>query len=183
MGQFYVHPNNVELNIFDSQNYEHALVDQESFDHIKIMSPFVLYWSLDHNETRKLNDEISNLYQESDLLKFYSSDPVRVYMYTEHSPVISELNRLGLTTMRETNFLANKTDMHMRLGRAPLGGDLFRVSYTNTEGKMHQQFYTVVSANEADLHLYRYLHYVVNSEQTNLSNIPKEILEYRWKEE
>jgi hypothetical protein len=85
--------------------------------------------------------------------------------------------------MREMNFLTNKTDFHMRIGRPPYGGDLFRVSYSNTEGKMTQQFYTVVSANESDLHLYRYLHYVVNSEQTNLSNIPKEILEYRWKEE
>ena len=183
MSAFYKHPSNISLDMYDPQNYEHAIADQTSFDHIKIMSPFILYWSIDQKNTKNLNDDISNLYQESDLLQFLKKEPTRVYMYTEHSPVISELNRLGLATMRETNFISNKSDMHMRLGRAPVSGDLFRVSYFNTEGKSTPQFYTVVSTSEADLHLYRYLHYIINSEQTNMFNIPKEILEYRLKEE
>lgn len=181
MGQWY-HPTNIDLDIWDPLNHEHWLADQESIDHIKINSPYVLYWKIDQEQTEMHNDEISNLYQESDQLVFYNSEPIRVYMYVEISPIVQELSRIGISELREINFIANKTDLIEKIGRFPISGDLISVSYFEKDKKKTQSFYTLVSTNDADLYLYRYIHFILNCEQTNLSNVPKHVYDYQFKE-
>ena len=181
MGQWY-HPTNIDLDIWDPLNHEHWLADQESIDHIKINSPYVLYWKIDQEQTEMHNDEISNLYQESDQLVFYNSEPIRVYVYVEISPIVQELSRIGISELREINFVSNKTDLIEKIGRFPISGDLMSVSFFEKDKKKTQSFYTLVSTNDADLHLYRYIHFILNCEQTNLSNIPKHVYDYQFKE-
>jgi len=181
MSQWY-HPTNIDLDIWDPLNYEHWLVDQESIDHIKINSPYILYWKVDHDETERHNDELSNLYQESDQLVFYNKEPIRVYMYAEISPIIQELSRIGISELNEINLITNITDINEKLGRSPASGDLISIYFFQKDKKASQRFYTVVSASLSDLHLYRYLHLILNCEQTNLANIPKHIYDYQLKE-
>jgi hypothetical protein len=181
MSQWY-HPTNIDLDIWDPLNHEHWLVDQESIDHIKINSPYVLYWKIDQEKTEMNNDEISNLYQESDQLVFYNSEPIRIYVYVEISPIVQELSRIGVSELREINFITNKTDLIEKIGRFPLPGDLLSISYFEKDKKKTQSFYNLVSTSDADLHLYRYVHFILNCEQSNLSNIPKHIFDYQFKE-
>lgn len=181
MSQWY-HPINIDLDIWDPLNYEHWLSDQESIDHIKINSPYILYWKIDQEGTEMHNDELSNLYQESDQLVFYNRKPIRVYMYAEISPVIQELSRIGISELNEINLITNITDIEEKLGRSPISGDLLSIYFFEKEKKFSKRFYTIVSSSSSDLHLYRYLHYVVNCEQTNLSNIPKHIYDYQIEE-
>lgn len=176
MSQFYTHPTNTSLDLFDPLNSEHDLVDQTSSDHVKINSPYILYWKIDTETTKRNNDDLSNLYGESDMMSFLNiSNPIRVYAYIEYSPIITELTKLGLTQIKEINFIANITDITERLGREPQPGDVFRVSTMTIDGTKDNTFYTVVSLSSIDLHLFRYLHYLINAEQTNLNNIPSEI--------
>jgi hypothetical protein len=176
------HPTNIDLDIWDPLNYEHWLVDQQSIDHVKINSPYILYWKIDQEKTEMHNDEISNLYQESDQLVFYNSEPIRVFMYIEPSPIIQELSRIGISELREINFIANKTDLIEKIGRPPISGDLMSISYFQKDTKILPNFYIITSTSDADLHLYRYLHYIINCEQSNLSNIPKHVYDYQYKE-
>jgi hypothetical protein len=181
MSQWY-HPTNIDLDIWDPLNYEHWLADQESIDHIKINSPYILYWKIDSEGTEMNNDELSNLYQESDQLVFYNQKPIRVYMYSEISPVIQELSRIGISELNEINLIANITDINEKIGRFPISGDLLSIYFFQKDRKFSKRFYTVVSSSSSDLHLYRYLHIILNCEQTNLANIPKRIYDYQIEE-
>jgi hypothetical protein len=178
----WIHPVNIEYNVYDPLNHEHWLVDQTDADHIKTNSPYILYWKVDYNATELQNDELSNLYQESNQLVFYDSEPARVYMYADIAPIINELTRLGENTIKEGTFFCNKTDIFSILDRLPSSGDLFCVYYFNIDRTHSKTFYTIASVSDSDLHLYRYLHLVINAEQTNLSNIPKDIFDYQIKE-
>ena len=176
MSQFYKHPTNTSLDLYDPLNSEHDLVDQTSSDHVKINSPYILYWKIDQETTKSNNDDLSNLYGETDMATFLNiSNPVRVYAYIEYSPIITELTKLGLTQVKEINFIANITDITEKLGRDPQPGDVFRVSGITIDGVKDNTFYTVVSISSIDLHLFRYLHYLINAETTNMSNVPSEI--------
>lgn len=176
------HPPNVEYDVYDPLNHEHWLVDQNDADHVRTNSPYVLYWKVDESTTLRYNDELSNLYQESNELVYYNTEPVRVYFFADVAPIIQELTRLGQNEVREGTFFCNKTDVYERLGRFPQSGDLFCVYYFNLDKTHSRTFYTVASVSDSDLHLYRYLHLVVNAEQTNLSNVPKEVFDYQFKE-
>jgi len=179
MSQFYVHPTNTSLDLYDPINAEHDLVDQTSSDHIKINSPYILYWKIDQVTTKRNNDDLSNLYGETDMATFLNvSQPVRVYAYIEYSPIINELTKLGLTQVKEINFISNITDIVERLDREPQPGDVFRVSSMEIDGSKNNTFYTVVSLSTIDQHLFRYMHYLINAETTNLKNIPKEIRDF-----
>lgn len=181
MSQWY-HPPNIDLDIWDPLNYEHWLADQESIDHIKINSPYILYWKIDQEGTEIHNDELSNLYQESDQLVFYNKKPIRVYMYAEISPIIQELSRIGISELHEINLIANRTDIIEKLGRFPVNGDLLSIYFFEKDQKRFQNFYTLVSISRSDLHLYRHLHFIMNCEQTNMANIPSYIYNYNVEE-
>ena len=181
MSQWF-HPTNIDLDIWDPLNHEHWLVDQQSIDHVKINSPYILYWKIDQEKTDMNNDELSDLYQESSQLVFYNSNPIRVFMYVEISPIVQELSRIGISELREINFISNKTDLIEKLGRSPISGDLLSVSYFEKDKKVDPNFYTIVSTSDLDIFLYRYLHFMVNCEQTNLNNIPKHIFDFEFKE-
>lgn len=176
------HPVNVENATYDPLNYEHWLVDQTDADHINSYSPYILYWKIDYNATELQNDELSNLYQESNQLVYYDSEPIRVYMYADIAPIIHELTRIGESVIKEGTFFCNKTDIEEKLQRLPSSGDLFCVYYFNIDKTHSKTFYTIASVSDSDLHLYRYLHLVINAEQTNLSNIPKDIFDFQIKE-
>lgn len=178
--QFYVHPENSNsIAMFDSTNFELSLNDSVSDEHIKVMSPYILYWKIDQQETNASNDELGKLYQEAEEYKFLNvEDPIRIYAYAELSPIIQELSRSGLATTKEINFLANRTDIYEKLERAPLPGDVFRISYINKDNKNQNDFYVVVSVSETDINLWRYLHFSINAEQQSLDNIPQKIKDY-----
>jgi len=181
MSQWY-HPTNIDLDVWDPLNYEHWLVDQQSIDHIKINSPYILYWKIDQESTEMHNDELSNLYRESDQLVFYNKKPIRVYMHAEISPVVQELSRIGISELNDINLITNKTDIVEKLGRFPINGDLISIYFFEKDKKASQRFYTLVSISSADLHLYRYLHFIMNCEQTNLANIPSHVYNYQLEE-
>ena len=180
MSQFYIHPESSNsIQMFSSNNFELWLNDSVSDEHIQVMSPYILYWKIDQQQTNANNDELGKLYQEAEEYKFLNvDDPIRVYAYAELSPIIQELSRSGLATTKEINFLSNRSDIIERLGRPPLSGDVFRVSYINKDGKNQNDFYTVVSVSETDLNLWRYLHFAINAEQQSLDNIPQKIKDY-----
>jgi hypothetical protein len=179
MSQFYKHPYNTSLDLYDPLNNEYEIVDQTGADHIKINSPYILWWKIDQVGTKDNNDELSNLYNESDMMSFLNiSSPVRVYAFVEYSPIINELTKIGLVQVKEINFISNITDIFEKLGREPKPGDVFRVSQMTTDGKDDSTFYTVVSVSPIDLHLFRYTNYLINAEATNMYNIPSEIKNY-----
>lgn len=176
MSQFYQHPQNFKLDLWDPLNYEYDLINQESIEHIKIYSPYILYWKINQTETKFQNDDLSNLYQETDQIVYSNvSFPIRIYAFIEYSPIINELNRLGLSQIKEINFITNITDFNTKIGRGPLPGDIFRLSDIKMDGSKENLFYTMVSSSTIDYHNFRYVHYLLNAEQTNMYNIPSEI--------
>ena len=120
--------------------------------------------------------------QYDDFGIFYNKEPIRVFMYAEISPIIQELSRIGISELNEINLITNLTDINEKLGRSPSSGDLISIYFFKKDKKVSQRFYTIVSASGSDLHLYRYIHLILNCEQTNMANIPSHIYNYQFKE-
>jgi hypothetical protein len=173
------HPTNVAPDVYDPLNHEYWLVDQTDSDHIKQNSPYILYWKYDAKSTIRNNDELSILYGESNELVFHSLTPTRVYMYPDIAPIIQELNRMGGNQIQDVTYFANQTDFIEKIGRPPLSGDLFCTYFFQKDKIQKKVFYTVSSFSEFDLHMYRYIHFILNVEQSNLSNVPKEIFDFK----
>jgi hypothetical protein len=85
---------------------------------------------------------------------------------------------MGLSEIKDFNLLVNISDIIERLGEEPKAGDLFAVGNMTKQNELDYTFYMVASVVETDFHLWRYVHYLVSAQQTNLSNVPEKIKNY-----
>lgn len=177
MDQFWK-THNPTLKMYDPTNHELWLGDELSQEHINIQSPPILWWKMS-NETYENSDELDKIYGESQSIIYENpEDPIEVFGHLEVSPIMEELGRMGLSEIKDFNLLVNISDICERLGREPLEGDLFAVGNMIKQNEMDYTFYMVASIVENDFHLWRYVHYLINAQQTNLSNIPLKIKNY-----
>jgi hypothetical protein len=177
MNQFWK-SHNPTIKMYDPTNHEMWLGDEISKEHINVYSPPILWWKM--SETTFLNsDELDKLYGESQSIIYQNVDnPIEVIGYIESSPIMEELGRMGLSEVKDFNFLTNISDIVERLQEEPKPGDLFAIGNLIRQNKMDYTFYMVASVIESDFHLWRYVHYLINAKQTNLSNVPEKIKNY-----
>lgn len=177
MNQFWK-SHNPTIKMYDPTNHELWLGDEISKEHINVYSPHILWWKMSES-TFDNNDELDKIYGESQSIIYENTEkPVEVIGYLEISPIIEELGRMGLSEIKDFNLLVNISDIIERLGREPKPGDLFAVGNMIQQNLMDYTFYMVASYVETDFHLWRYVHYLVNAQQTNLSNVPEKIKNY-----
>lgn len=178
MSQFYIHPEATN-KLYDPTNYEYDLADSLITEHITMISPKILWWKLDPKTTRDESDDLDKLYGESQMYNFSNvHEPIEIEGYLERSAVIEELSRAGLAQTEEINLIVAKSQIHEKLGREPISGDIFRVSYLDKIKSKDDTYYTVVSVVNDDFFNWRQFKYIINAEQTALKNIPKKIVEY-----
>ena len=169
---------NPTIKMYDPTNHELWLGDEISKEHIEVYSPPILWWKIS-SETITNSDDLDKLYGESQSIIYENADhPIEVFGYLEMSPIIEELGRMGLSDIKDFNLMTNISDMLERLGREPRAGDLFAVGNMITQKRLDYTFYMVASVLENDFHLWRYVHYLINAQQTNLSNVPEKIKNY-----
>ena len=174
--------NNTPLKIHDPNNtIEHYVIDSMDSEHVEINTHLIYYWKLDVNRLLMDSDDVDRLYMENQTLQ-YERTPVIVNMISNISPIVTELNRLGISSTLESVFSCNIRDLEEKLGRAPIGGDLFRVSFFKTDSKYENTFYKVSTINRGELFKDRYFTYFINANQTALDDIPDYILDYTMKD-
>lgn len=179
---------------FDKTNPEHALVDLLVEELHTLEGGEIIYWCLKNvklldaekianNETPYV-DELDDVYMEksSDDGKYLYFEPERLAGKLEINPIIHELGRLGLATIEDADLYVNIAHFHSKMNQAPEGGDIFRITNLikdeNGELKDDYVYYKVSNATPVDLHNYQYINYQIHSEQTNMNDIPAEILNY-----
>lgn len=169
---------NPTIKMYDPTNHELWLGDELSKEHINVYSPPILWWKMSES-THTNSDELDKLYGETQSIVYQNiEDPIEVIGYFEISPIIEELGRMGLSEIKDFNLLVNISDIIERLGEEPKGGDLFAVGNMTKQNIMDYTFYMVASVVETDFHLWRYVHYLISAQQTNLSNVPEKIKNY-----
>jgi hypothetical protein len=174
--------NNTPLKVHDPNNtLEHYLVDSIDSEHIEVLTHLIYYWKLDTNRLLIDSDEVDRLYMENEKLH-YDPMPIQVNMISNVSPIVTELNRLGISSTLESVFSCNIKDIKDRLGRGPIGGDLFRISFFETGGKYENVFYKVSTINKGELFKDRYYTYFINANQTALEDVPDYVLDYTLKD-
>jgi len=174
--------NNTPLKVHDPNNTEeHYFIDSLDSEHLEIVTHHILYWKLDLNRLQMDSDEVDRLYMENEKLQF-DPEPVQVNMVSNMSPIITELNRLGISSSFESVFSTNIKEITEKLGRKPIGGDLFRLSFFETDRRYKNVFYKVSTINEGELFKDRYYTYFINANQTALEDIPNYILDYTQKD-
>lgn len=169
---------NPTIKMYDPNNHEIWLGDELSKEHINIYSPPILWWKMSES-TYTDSDELDKIYGETQSIIYQNiEDPIEIIGHFEVSPIIEELGRMGLGEIKDFNLLVNISDIHERLGEEPKSGDLFAVGNMIKQNVMDYTFYMVSSIVETDFHLWRYVHYLINAQQTNLSNVPEKIKNY-----
>jgi len=179
---------------FDRTNPEHALVDLLVEELHTLEGDEIVYWCLRNvkivnednianNETPYL-DELDDVYMEksSGDGKYLFYNPVYVAGKLEKNPIIQELGRMGLATIEDADLYVNIAHFHAKIGQAPKGGDIFRITnfVKDENGELKDKFtyYKVSHPTPVDLHNYQYVNYQIYAEQTNMNDIPAEVLTY-----
>lgn len=169
------------LKAYDDQNQsEHKLVSSMSDEFIQIESPRMYYFRMDFKKTKVNADETSQLYGETEKQELLPG--VEVFSLVERSPIIQELTRLGLSNIKDLNFIANIDDITARIGAAPNSGDYILVYSVNTEGKAFKDFYQVASVLPINITNSRYNDYLINAEQTSLDTVDDAVRQMLVKE-
>lgn len=180
---------------FDIDNPEHALVDAMTEEMHELESAEIIYWKLKKfSEVQdELNatpsggeylDELDKTYGEKssgDATLRYE-EPQKVSGKMEKNPIIHELSRMGLLTIEEIDFYVNIAHIHSKLETAPGDGDVFRVTFmikdANGDLKDRYVYYKVSNITPVDLFMYQYVNYQIRGEQTNMVDVPSEILNH-----
>jgi hypothetical protein len=180
--------------MFDPLNSEHSLVDALTEEMHMSESPEIIYWRLKKpEEIDALPENINSESYLDDLDKVYGEksskegkllykDPVRIYGKIDIQPIINELQRMGLTTIKQIDLYINIAHAHERLEEVPKGGDVFRVTYLirDTDGELKDKYvyYHIANVTEVDLYNYQYINYQLFAEQTNMMDVADEIKQY-----
>lgn len=177
------------LKTYDDQNIlEHEFISSMGDEFIQIHSPRIIYFKLNSQKTFQETDEVSSLYQETEIMHHY--EPIEVFALKEASPIIQELTRLGLTQIMDVNLIVNVSDFEKRLMSAgfsreesyPNSGDLMLINEVNIHGKSEKNFYVIASVVASDPVLNRETNYLINAEQTSLDNVPEDIRDFLTKD-
>lgn len=162
------------LKAYDDGNQsEHAILSSLGDEFIQIESPRVYYFRMDFKKTKLNTDETSTFYGETEKQELLP--PVEIFALLERSPIIQELTRLGLSNIKDINFICNIDDITARLSATPNSGDFFLVYGVNTKGKAFKDFYQVASIVPINIVNSRYIDYLINAEQTSLDNVDDSI--------
>lgn len=179
--------------MFEPDNPEHTLVDLLTTEMHQLESPEIVYWKVKmpdvvDAETHRVDptatnylDDLDKVYGEKSsgdgLTKYYQ--PEQIFGKLDSQPIIQELLKMGLITKTEIDLYVNIAHIQDVLGRPPMGGDLFRITYLirNPDGELkgYYVYYEVSTVWPVDLYNYQYINYQINAEQTNMSNVPDEI--------
>lgn len=156
---------------------EYDLANSFSAEAMKFVSPKIIYWRLDKDATDADQSDDEDIYNEK-IGETIFKDPLEIFGYIEVNPIIQEITRLGIEQLEELNIFVNLQEVVKILGEKPKGGDIMRISYFREQTQDKNTFYKVGTSFEADLYNFQYMHYVINAEQTNMSDVPKHICEY-----
>ena len=169
-----------KIKVFDSQNPEYALVDAINSEIFENYSPEISYWSFNAAATEVNMDELDAIYGEvsrQNVKQYFGPyDPKGTL---EINPIIQELTRLGLQQIEEVDLYCNIAAMHDYLdGKDPIAGDIFRITWLETDIERRYIFYSVANVTPVDIYNFRYTNWLINAEQTPLHNVPDEIKLY-----
>jgi len=167
------------IKVFEPTNPEYSLIDSMTSEVFENYSPEIAWWSLNRTETEANRDELSEVYGESKPSSKMFDGPFPVAGAFEINPIIQELTRLGLEQIEEVDFYCNIAAMQEYTeGRDPKGGDVFRVTWLETNSERRFVFYNVSNVTPVDIYNYRHINWLVNAEQTTLHDVPDEIKEF-----
>jgi hypothetical protein len=173
---------NTTLANYDPTNYsEYDLIDSLDSEFLQIDSQLLYLWKVNYTNTYASADEIDKMYGEVREV-IYEPEPIRVYMKTTQSPVITELQRFGISQTGEIIFVYNRNDTIDKLGREPSYGDIIKVNWFEADGKYSSWFYKISTNNPGEQFRDRYFSSIVIATQTALSDVPPHILNYTIKD-
>lgn len=172
-------PQNVKT--FEPKNPEYLLADSLTAEMIEATSPYVLWWSFGRIETEAKQDEMDHIYGEASSQdgKFvYSAKPNKVHLRTEMNPILKELTRLGVEQIESITIYCNIAQFIYENNSNPKSGDVFRISYIESEQKFRNMYYTVSVVVPVDLFDFKYLNWQLYCEQQPMDQIPDYIKNY-----
>jgi hypothetical protein len=169
-----------KMKVFEPKNPEYALADAITSEIVEIISPKILWWSLDRTATQATRDELDEVYGEksSDDSKYVYTGPKEVFCYVEFNPILWELSRLGVEQLEMINIFTNIGDFINRNGSHPKPGDLLRISYTRSETDFRNIFYEVSVVFPIDLIDFHHMNWQMYVEQTDLNTVEQRIKDF-----
>lgn len=164
-----------KLNLYEPKNPEYLLLNSFNEEYTEIVSPRILYWKFDIENSKNTLDKLDDLYSESTQTNKYIG-PFEVSMLIERSPIINELSRLGHNIIEEINVVVPTLLINEKLGRLPQPGDIFRVSMIDELSQREKfTFYEIANVSENDPNNHMWLTLMLFAKQTDLSNVPIEL--------
>lgn len=164
-----------KLNLYEPKNPEYMLLNSLNEEYTEIVSPRILYWKFDLDNSKSTLDKLDDLYSESTQTNKYIG-PYEVFMMIERSPIMNELSRLGQNTIEEINIIVPTLQINEKLGRLPIPGDIFRVSMIDEQLQREKfTFYEIANITDNDPNNHMWMTLMIFAKQTDLSNISIEL--------
>lgn len=166
-----------ELKLFDSTNPEYELANSFVDESNEIVSPLILFFCADITATKSEMDNVDITYGETKQ-KIKYLPPKKILGNVEINPIIQELTSLGLAQIEALNLIVGIPNILSTLGQEPKEGDIFRISYVEQGKPLRDVFYTVSNVIPVNLFNFQYLNYIINGQQTRMTDVPTEVKNY-----
>lgn len=173
-------PRKTGIQVFEPTNPEYSLIDAMTTEVFENYSSEIKWWIFSRTETDENRDELDKAYGEASRgVAEVFSGPYDVSGTLEVNPILQELTRLGAEQIEEIDFYTNIAAMQVYLkGENPKQGDIFRVTWIQTNTDRRFIFYRVANVTPVDIYNMRYTNWLINAEQELLSNVPENIRTY-----